>query len=73
MQTLAHQIGKDLKIISGESGAVGLGLLICLCGDENLTTLKQELKLNASTTVLLFSTEGNTDPEAYAAIVNKPL
>ena len=71
MKTLANPIEADHKIISGESGAVGLGLLSSLCQDEKLAALKQELQLDSSSTVLLFNTEGNTDPEAYAAIINK--
>ncbi|KNZ41297.1 diaminopropionate ammonia-lyase [Acetobacterium bakii] len=72
MQTLGKPLGTDTKIISGESGAVGLGLLMALCEDENLAALKQELQLDQFSTVLLFSTEGDTDPEGYAAIVEKP-
>ncbi|MBI4856258.1 MAG: diaminopropionate ammonia-lyase [Acetobacterium woodii] len=71
MKTLANPIETDGKIISGESGAVGLGLLISLCEDEQLDAFKQELQLNPASTVLLFSTEGDTDPENYAAIINK--
>ncbi len=69
MQTLAHPEGTDPAIISGESGAVGLGLLISLCTDQSLTALKQSLKLDHNSTILLFSTEGNTDPKGYEAIV----
>nr|WP_320025335.1 diaminopropionate ammonia-lyase [uncultured Acetobacterium sp.] len=71
MKTLANPIKTDRKIISGESGAVGLGLLISLCEDEKLDALKQKLLLNSTSTVLLFSTEGNTDPKNYADIINK--
>lgn len=71
MKTLANPIGDDPKFISGESGAVGLGLLMSLCEDKNLAAVKQALQLDSSSTILLFSTEGNTDPEAYTAIVNK--
>lgn len=73
MQTLAHPGGTDPAIISGESGAVGLGLLISLCTDQSLTALKQSLNLDRNSTILLFSTEGNTDPEGYQAIVKGPV
>ncbi len=73
MKTLAHPEGTDQAIVSGESGAVGLGLLISLCTDQSLTALKQSLKLDHNSTILLFSTEGNTDPEGYQAIVNGPV
>lgn len=71
MKTLAIPIGADFNIISSESGAVGLGFFISLCEDKNLLAIKQALQLGSASTVLLFSTEGNTDPEAYTAIVNK--
>ncbi len=34
--------------------------------------LKQQLQLDRDATILLFSTEGNTDPDGYAAIVGQP-
>jgi diaminopropionate ammonia-lyase len=40
-----------------------------LCTDQSLTALKQSLNLDRNSTILLFSTEGNTDPEGYQAIV----
>ena len=72
MQTLAHPVATDPAIVSGESGAVGLGLLLSLCTDPNLAALKAQLQLDRDATILLFSTEGNTDPAGYDAIVNRP-
>ncbi|WP_303870231.1 diaminopropionate ammonia-lyase [Acetobacterium wieringae] len=72
MQTLAQPEAADPVVISGESGAVGLGLLVALCRDQRLTDLKARLKLDRKATVLLFSTEGDTDPEGYAALVSPP-
>lgn len=71
MQTLAHPLGSDPTIVSGESGAVGLGLLISLCRKKEMHALKHQLQLDSDSTILLFSTEGNTDPEGYDAIVNR--
>ena len=71
MQTLAHPRGLDPAIVSGESGAVGLGLLVSLCQDQHLAALKQQLTLNHTSTILLFSTEGNTDPAGYEAIIKR--
>ncbi|PKM74954.1 MAG: diaminopropionate ammonia-lyase [Firmicutes bacterium HGW-Firmicutes-17] len=71
MQTLAHPEADDPAIVSGESGAVGLGLLVSLCEGQNLVALKRQLQLDSDSTVLLFSTEGNTDPETYDAIVKR--
>lgn len=71
MQTLAHPEAADPAVVSGESGAVGLGLLVSLCADQNLAALKQQLQLDHDATILLFSTEGNTDPEGYDGIVRR--
>jgi diaminopropionate ammonia-lyase len=73
MQTLAHPTAADPAVISGESGAVGLGLLLSLCTDPNLAALKAQLQLDSDSTILLFSTEGNTDPVGYDAIVSRPV
>ncbi|WP_373485892.1 diaminopropionate ammonia-lyase [Acetobacterium malicum] len=73
MQTLAHSVAADPTVVSGESGAVGLGLLLSLCTDPNLTALKHQLQLDSDSTILLFSTEGNTDPVSYDAIVKQAL
>lgn len=70
MKILAHSVGTDAKVISGESGAVGLGLLVALCKDETMRSYKQLLGLNEHSTILLFNTEGNTDPQAYERIIN---
>ena len=70
MRMLARPLGDDARVVSGESGAVGLGLLAALCAEEGLDGYRRLLALDAASTVLLFSTEGDTDPEGYAAIVD---
>lgn len=69
MRVLASPIGNDKKIISGESGAVGLGLLSLLIEREELNEIKESMNLNKDSTVLIFSTEGNTDPLGYDEII----
>lgn len=69
MQVLAHPRGTDPLIISGESGAVGLGLLIQLLSDPSLKHAKDILKLNSDSRVLIINTEGDTDPESYQRII----
>lgn len=59
----------DPQVVSGESGAVGMGVLDVIMTDPAYTELKQKLGLNAQSRVLLFSTEGDTDPENYRKIV----
>lgn len=69
MRTLASPIPGDDKIISGESGAVGLGLLVHLCLAPEMREHRKQMGLDENATVLLFSTEGDTDPQAYQSIV----
>ena len=71
MRTLAHPQGGDPAIISGESGAIGTGLVRAIMTDPAYQDLKAALALNNESIVLLFSTEGATDPENYQRIVNK--
>ena len=69
MRILGNPVGNDRRVISGESGAVGLGLLSLLMEREELSNLREQMKLDKNSNILIFSTEGNTDPEAYDAIV----
>ena len=69
MRTLGNPLGDDTKVISGESGAVPLGLLAAIMEREDLKALRNALKLDENSKVLLFSTEGDTDPEKYREIV----
>ena len=71
MRMSAAPLPGDEPIVSGESGAVGLGLLAAIMQseDENLVGLRDQLGLDAESVVLLFSTEGDTDPGKYVDIV----
>lgn len=69
VRVLAHPINKDKKVVSGESGSVGVGLLSVLMIRPELEELKNELGLNKESIVLCFNTEGDTDPENYNQIV----
>lgn len=71
MRQLAYPIGSDPKVISGESGAVGMGALHLILTHPDYTDLKAQLGIDADSRILLFSTEGNTDPETYAEIVGQ--
>ena len=57
-------------VISGESGAVTAGLASLMAQDA-FADVKHALKLNSDSVLLLFSTEGDTDPEAYREIVGR--
>ena len=69
MRMLGAPMKGDPQVVSGESGAVGMGVLDAIMTDPAYTELKQKLGLNAQSRVLLFSTEGDTDPENYRKIV----
>ena len=71
MRALARPQGGDEKIVSGESGAIGTGLVSAIMTDPAYAPLKDALGMNEKSVVLLFSTEGATDPENYKAIVGK--
>jgi diaminopropionate ammonia-lyase len=70
MKRLAHPLGSDLKIVSGESGAVGIGLLETMMRDTGAAEIKSQLGLNKNSVVLIFNTEGDTDPNNYLRVIN---
>jgi diaminopropionate ammonia-lyase len=59
----------DSRVISGESGSVTLGLLAAIMTKPELADLKEALKLDEHSQVLLVSSEGDTDPDRYREIV----
>lgn len=61
----------QLQVVSGESGAAGLGGLIALCQNEGLLEGKKQLILNKETNVLLLNTEGDTDPDSFEKILRE--
>lgn len=65
MKTYANPVGTDQPVISGESGAVGLGLIMSLCTKPEYAEYRKAMGLDENSRILLFSTEGNTDPEHY--------
>ncbi len=69
MRMLGAPVKGDPQVISGESGAVGMGLADALMLDPAYAAFREQLGLNAQSRVLLFSTEGDTDPENYRNIV----
>ncbi len=68
MRVLGNPLKGDNRIISGESGAVTAGLLSIL-SDTKYKDLRETLKLDRNSKVLLISTEGDTDPQIYRNIV----
>jgi diaminopropionate ammonia-lyase len=64
----AMRLAADSGIVSGETGAAGLGGLLTLLRDER-TEARQTLGVDEQTRALLFNCEGATDPDAYRRVM----
>ena len=71
MRILAAPRAGDTPVCSGESGAVGMGVLEYATCQPGGAGLRQSLRIDASSRILLISTEGDTAPESYRNIVWK--
>ena len=69
MRILAAPAAEDPRIVSGESGASAFGCVTEIMRNPALKELKETLKLDETSRVLFFSTEGATDRENYRRIV----
>ena len=69
IKLFANPIADDQKIISGESGAGGLGGLLALRNGSSKDRAEEVLK--DSSTVLIINTEGATDPINYNSIIGE--
>jgi diaminopropionate ammonia-lyase len=58
-------------VVAGETGAAGVGGLFELLTQEHATAVREMLQITPATRVLVLSTEGATDPEAYARILGR--
>ena len=65
-----------LGIVSGETGAAGLGGLLWLLREENSGDQREQqeearraLNVNRESSILLFNCEGATDPDAHDRLV----
>lgn len=66
----ASEAVTDPRVISGESGAAPFGLVHEALTDPVLSGVAQRLGIGPESTLLFFSTEGDTDREGYEAIVH---
>ncbi len=69
MRVLGNPLKGDERVISGESGAATIGVVSQVMKLEELKDIKEKLKLDENSVVLLFSTEGDTYFEGYRDIV----
>jgi diaminopropionate ammonia-lyase len=65
----AMRLAARSGIVSGETGAAGLGGLLQLLSSGGHEEAHRLLGVNENTRVLLFNCEGATDPDAYRRIV----
>ena len=69
MRVLGNPRKGDVAVVSGESGAVTVGVLVSVTEQQHPPGLKDALALNEDADVLLISTEGDTDPASYRRII----
>lgn len=69
MRMLSAPIKGDSQVVSGESGAAPFGALAAMLTMDEYKDLKEAIGLDEDSRVLLFSTEGDTDPDRYKEIV----
>jgi diaminopropionate ammonia-lyase len=62
----------DSRIVSGESGAAGLAALLAIVESDRLAPVRSRIGIGADSRVLIFNTEGDTDPEHFRRIVKGP-
>jgi len=68
MKLLGNGSFSDEKIIAGENSAPGVISLIASCEDEKI---KEKIKLDDNSNVLLIGCEGDTDKEMYQKLINQ--
>ena len=73
MRMLGAPIKGDAPVTSGESGAAPFGALAAMMTMDEYADLRKDIGLDENSKILLFSTEGDTDPERYRNIVWKGL
>jgi len=69
MRVLGAPLAGDPRVISGESGASAMGFLMELLTSSDLAELRRLAGIGKDSRILLFSTEGDTDPGNYRDVV----
>jgi diaminopropionate ammonia-lyase len=67
----AMRLAARTGIVSGETGAAGLGGLLQLVHSGDGGEARRLLDVNEDTRVLVFNSEGATDPDAYRRVVTE--
>jgi diaminopropionate ammonia-lyase len=63
----------EVGVVAGETGAASLAGLSALVESEQETKWREALQLDNTARVLVLSTEGATDPQAWSRIVGRPV
>jgi len=71
MRRYYYATGNDRRIISGESGAAGLAALLALMNEPSLCEARDAIGLDRDARVLVFNTEGDTDPDYFRKVIAK--
>jgi diaminopropionate ammonia-lyase len=69
MRIYATPLAGDPFIVSGESGAVTLGALFTIMKGRGYEQLREALRFDRDSQVLLVNTEGNTDPVHFRRVI----
>ena len=68
MKLLGNSSFSEEKIIAGENSAPGVISLIASCFDDQI---KEKLKLNSKSNILVIGCEGDTDEKMYQRLINQ--
>lgn len=71
MRRLATPTGGDPRVVAGESGAASVAGLLALRDDPALAAVRDHVGWGPATRVLVWSTEGATDPAHWTEVVGQ--
>jgi diaminopropionate ammonia-lyase len=63
MHRAKNPVGNDVSFNSGESGAVGLGLIEEIISNSSYKSIKEKMQIHKDSVVLIFNTEGEIKDE----------
>jgi diaminopropionate ammonia-lyase len=69
IRELYYPVGKDERVIAGESGVGGLAGFIALMTKDTLQPLRTYLGISSTSNILFYNTEGATDLDSFNKIV----
>ena len=69
MRILASPVKGDRAVKAGESGSVGIGLMDLIANHAAFANVRQALDIGPASRLLIFNTEGITDPVNYRDIL----